>query len=64
MQELVELLRALGEHQPVRLRPVDNGAVPVVFYLDDPKATEWAPISIENDRMVLLAAPGLVVERL
>lgn len=64
MQEVAGLLQALGEHQPVRLRPVSSEAVPVVFYLDDAKATEWAPISLENDRAVLLAAPGLVVERL
>jgi hypothetical protein len=64
MQQVAALLDALGEHQPVRLRPVGDEAVPIVFYLDDPKATEWAPISIENDRAVLLAAPGLAVERL
>ncbi|MBK8015202.1 MAG: hypothetical protein IPK13_28165 [Deltaproteobacteria bacterium] len=64
MRELVELLQGLGDHQPVRLRPASNEAVPVVFYLDDATATEWSPISIEKDRMVLLAAPGLVVERL
>lgn len=64
MQEVAELLQALGDHQPVRFRPASNEAVPVVLYLDDAKATEWSPISIENDRMVLLAAPGLVVERL
>ncbi len=56
MRELVELLHALGEHHPVRLRRISNEAVPVVFFLDDAKATEWAPLSIENDRMVLLAA--------
>lgn len=64
LREVTELLHALGEHQPVRLRLVGDGAVPVAFYLDDPKATAWTPISVDNERLVLLAAPGFVVERL
>ena len=60
--EVAELLRVIGTQRPVRLRPASDDAISIAFYLDAPKATEWAPMSIENGHVVLLAAPGLVVE--
>lgn len=62
LEQLSAALGAMEADHPVRLRPMAGGARKVVFFLDDPRASAWAPMAIEDARPVLLAAPGLVVE--
>ena len=62
LEQLTSALGVVEGHRPVRLRPLADGAVEVVCYLDDPRASAWTAIAMEGERIVLLAAPGLVFE--
>lgn len=62
LEQLTDALGVVEGHRPVRLRPLSDGALEVVCYLDDPRASAWTPIAMEGERVVLLAAPGLVLE--